>query len=60
MCEAGEVVSFSEGNEQQEALVLLPAFGWLHGEYGNFFLNVAAGQPWMADLVQGREHPCQQ
>lgn len=52
LCEGGEVVSFSEGNAQQEALVLLPAFGWLHWEKGNFFLNAATRQPWMAELVQ--------
>lgn len=52
LCEGGEVVSFSEGNGQQEALVLLPAFGCLHGGKGNFFLNAATRQPWMAELVQ--------
>ena len=30
MCDSGEVISFSEGNGQQEALLLLPAFGWIN------------------------------
>ena len=51
LCEGGEVVLFSQGNGQQEAFVLRPAFGWLHGGKGNF-LNAATRQPWMAELVQ--------
>ena len=35
---ATEVISFSEANDQQEALLLMPAFGWVHGARGTFCL----------------------
>jgi hypothetical protein len=35
---ATEVISFSEANDQQEALLLFPAFGWVHGAAGTFCL----------------------
>ncbi len=35
---ATEVISFSEANDQQEALLLFPAFGWVHGALGTFCL----------------------
>jgi hypothetical protein len=35
---ATEVVSFSEAKDQQEALLLFPAFGWVHGVAGTFCL----------------------
>ena len=39
--DATEVISFSEANDRQEALLLFPAFGWVHGATGNVLL--AAG-----------------
>jgi hypothetical protein len=33
-----EVLSFSESRDRQEALLLLPAFGWVHGASGTFCL----------------------
>ena len=35
---ATEVISFSEANDRQEALLLFPAFGWVHGATGTFCL----------------------
>ena len=37
-CAAAENVSFSESRDRQEALLLLPAFGWVHGALGTFCL----------------------
>src|SRR5262245_34377040 len=48
LCDEGEVVSFSEGNGQQEALVLLPAFGWIHAAAGLFHLHPDARCSWTA------------
>jgi hypothetical protein len=50
LCEAAEVVSFSEGNGQQEALVLLPAFGWLCGAKEIFYLDPDGRHPGIAGL----------
>ena len=50
ICDDGEVVSFSEGNGQQEALVLLPAFGWIHTAAGLFHLHPDTCSPWTAAL----------
>jgi hypothetical protein len=49
-CGAAQVVSFSEGNGQQEALLLLPAFGWVRGERGTFCVSPRCDRPWMAGL----------
>jgi hypothetical protein len=49
-CDAAQVVSFSEGNGQQEALLLLPAFGWVRGERGTFCVDPRCDRPWMAVL----------
>jgi hypothetical protein len=50
LCEAGEVVSFSEGNGQQESLVLLPAFGWLCGAKKTLYLDPDGRHPGIAEL----------
>jgi hypothetical protein len=44
------VVSFSEGNGQQELLVVLPPFGWVHGTQGTFCAEPRWDRPWMAVL----------
>ena len=36
--DATEVISFSEANHLQEALLLFPAFAWVHGATGTFCL----------------------
>jgi hypothetical protein len=47
-CDAAQVVSFSEWNGQQEAMLLLPAFGWVRSERGTFCVYPRCDQPWMA------------
>ena len=44
-CDAAQVVSFSEGNGQQEILIVLPPFGWVHGTQGTFCAEHAARSP---------------
>ncbi|MBV9083004.1 MAG: hypothetical protein JOZ62_10030 [Acidobacteriaceae bacterium] len=50
ICDQGDVVSFSEGNGQQEALVVLPAFGWITAGGASFHLNPDTVCPWRAAL----------
>jgi hypothetical protein len=50
MCAAGELVSFSEGNSEQEALVTLPPYGWIHTVNGSFSLEPEHERPWMAQF----------
>ena len=50
LCTSGAILSFSEGNGQQEALVILPRYGWLNGSNGAFFLLPEAEQPARARL----------
>jgi hypothetical protein len=49
-CDAAQVVSFSEGNGQQELLVVLPPFGWVHGTHGTFCAEPRRDRPWIAVL----------
>ena len=44
------MVSFSEGNGQQEILVVLPPFGWVQGAHGTFYPEPRRDRPWMAVL----------
>ena len=53
ICESGEVISFSEGNGQQEALVVLPAFGWISSGGGLFHLVPNGERPWRAEFKNG-------
>ena len=50
-CAAAQVLSFSEGNGQQEVLLLLPPFGWVHGAQGTFCAEPRRDKPWMAVLM---------
>jgi hypothetical protein len=59
MCDGGEVISFSEGNEQQEALVLLPAFGWIDAEGELFHLIPQERCPWRGELKCASNGGCQ-
>jgi len=47
-CDAVQVISFSEGNGQQEALLVLPPFGWVRGENGTFCVEPRLDRPWIA------------
>lgn len=56
--EAGEwlhpqahLISFSECGHDQEVMVVMPAFGWLRGRLGAFFLEPVAQKPWEAHLM---------
>ena len=49
-CDVAQVVSFSEGNGQQEALIVLPPFGWVHGMQGTFCADPRRDRPWIAVL----------
>jgi hypothetical protein len=50
MCDTGEIVSFSEGTGDQEALVLLPPYGWIRTACGSFSLQPEHERPWMAQF----------
>lgn len=45
------LISFSECGNQQEAMLLLPAQGWIESEVGRFMLEPDIGHPWMARLA---------
>ena len=49
-CDDAEVISFSDGNDQQEALLLMPAFGWIAGSAGTLCVVPRRAVPWQADL----------
>ena len=49
-CDPTQVVSFSEGDGQQECLIVLPPFGWVHGEHGTFCAEPQRDRPWIAAL----------
>jgi hypothetical protein len=57
ICDTGEVLSFSEGDGQQEALVLMPPFGWVRGAHGSFCLAINSQQPRIAKLTEMEEQP---
>jgi hypothetical protein len=44
------LISFSEWDDQQEALLLMPDYGFVRTELGTFFLEPFALQPWTARL----------
>lgn len=45
------LISFSESDVHQEAMLLMPAFGWVRGANGLFVLNPDARQPSAARLI---------
>ncbi len=51
------LISFSECGSRQEAMLLMPAHGWIQTELGRFVLQPEDRRPWMARLgltsVQG-------
>ena len=49
-----QVVSASEDTDEQQALVLMPAYSWVHGELGTFFAEPSARRPWLAELSRGQ------
>jgi hypothetical protein len=49
-----QVVSFSDDHGRQELLLLMPAYSWLRGEMGTFFVEPAPVAPCSARLQLGR------
>ena len=45
------LLSFSECGSQQEAMLLMPAHGWIQTELGRFVLQAEVRRPWIARLV---------
>jgi hypothetical protein len=45
------LISFSECGADQEVMVVMPAYGWVRGVLGTFFLVPMAARPWEARLV---------
>lgn len=50
-CPDSWLLSFSECGSQQEAMLLLPAYGWIESELGRFVLQPDLTRPWIARLV---------
>lgn len=48
------VIAFSEDCDQQETMLLMPAYSWVHGELGTFFVEPSAAKLWSAELRMGR------
>src|ERR1700675_3385292 len=44
------LISFSECSDQQEAMLLMPAYAWLRSDLGTFFIEPLASQPWTPQL----------
>ena len=45
-----QVVALSEHDDQQEAMLLMPAYSWVRGELGTFYAEPSAKQFWSAGL----------
>jgi len=45
------LLSLSESPQQQEAMLLMPAHGWIRGELGRFVLQPSEHRPWTGRLV---------
>jgi hypothetical protein len=46
----GLLISFSESGDEQECMVLLPAYGWIRSDVGSFILQPLAPRPWVGSL----------
>jgi len=49
-----QIVSFSDGPSRQEILLLMPAYSWIRGEIGTFFVEPSATRPCSAQLQLGQ------
>ncbi len=45
------LIAFSECREQQEGMLLMPAYGWIRAELGKFVMEPVIGRPWLGRLV---------
>ena len=52
--DAVQVVALSEHADEQEAMLLMPAYSWVRGELGTFYVEPTAKQFWSAELRLGR------
>lgn len=46
-----QVISFSASPGQQEVMLVMPAYTWVRGRLGTFFLEPATQKPWEARLI---------
>jgi hypothetical protein len=53
----GLLISFSERHDQQECMLLLPAYGWIRSDVGTFILQPVASRPWIARLQLALSSP---
>ena len=51
LCPDAALISFSQCLGQQEVMVVMPAYAWLRGALGAFFLEPSEQKPWEARLV---------
>ena len=49
----GLLISFSEWHDEQESMLLLPAYGWIRSDVGTFTLQPLCARPWIARLQLG-------
>jgi len=45
------LISLSQCRDRQEALLLMPAYGWIQSELGKFVLEPSAARPWVGRLM---------
>ncbi len=57
MSEHGLLISLSECQNEQECMLLLPAFGWIRSDIGTFILQPVAPRPWIAQLQLALNFP---
>ncbi len=50
--EAVVLLSLSQFREQQEAMLLVPVYGWIRGALGRFIAEPSADHPWRASLLR--------
>jgi hypothetical protein len=46
----GLLISFSQCHDEQECMLLLPAYGWIRSDAGTFALQPMPARPWIARL----------
>jgi hypothetical protein len=45
------LIAFSECRNEQEGMLLMPAYGWIQTEFGRFVLEPVTGRPWVGRLA---------
>ena len=48
--DGGLLISFSECRDQQECMLLLPAYSWIRSDVGTYILQPAPARRWIAGL----------